>query len=215
MQYEIKTIDDILNHANQIIEKVENDPMNFEMVIINSSLLSSKDHIPANCIGGSSATMKLLDLLTEAQRNCYERGIRGCGSHSHLRLMKEFTPNDTDIFILNCKKESRTKYHDMDVVHKTSKTIEEFLQHVDLPPSQVVYTMINQQAVFYTTYHCLYSLLTGKYFLPEYLETADVLRKDTHINFWKRVDKYQRRGFDYRSIETAIRLTWLDKQLYY
>lgn len=218
MMYEIKTIDDIINHANLIIEKVENNPFNNEVIIINMSSVANEDLFPSNYIGGSTAINKFIGLLKAAQEGAYERGLRGAGLH--LDIVNEFKRNDIDIFILNAEKDTRTKYDGIDVVHKTASTINEFLANVDLPVSQIIYTMIDGQPVFWITYHCLYTILTSKYYLPSYL-----LNKNRFIEFWKwdsgvdellekfynRVNKYEDRGFFCHYVDTNIKLTWLEK----
>ena len=56
MYYEIKTVGDVLNLADKIIEKVENDPLNDEIVIINMSSLVTEDlSPPASRITGADS----------------------------------------------------------------------------------------------------------------------------------------------------------------
>jgi hypothetical protein len=216
--YEIKTIDDIINHANLIIEKVENNPFNNEVATINMSSVANENLSPSNYMGGSTAINKFIDLLKIAQKGAYERGLRGAGLN--LDIVNKFKCNDIDIFILNAKKETRTKYDGIDVVHKTDSTIDEFLTNVDLPMSQIIYTMFDGRPVFWVTYHCLYSILTCKYYLPSYL-----INKDRFIEFWKwdlgvdellekfynRINKYESRCFFCNYVDTNIKLTWLEK----
>lgn len=209
MNYDIKTVDDVLNHANQIIEKVENDPMNYQMVTLNSP--SGIDVKIKNCIGGSSAIKKLAELLIDAQKDAYNRG-----SGVYLPIINNIEPNDTDVFILGSNERSRTKYSDVDIVHKTEKTAEKLLEWMDLPMCQVVYTNIQNQTVFFASYHCLYSLLTGHFFLPKYVKNNKIFSQrhasivdKVFDSFQQRVEKYQERGYICRYVYTDEDLPWI------
>lgn len=83
-------------------------------------------------------------------------------SLSKVFKWKSFVTGDTDIFVLNSDSDHHIKLFDVDIVKSTAKTVSELLNsRFDLPPCQIA---VDYKGTFTLTAHCLYSLLTGKYY---------------------------------------------------
>jgi len=93
------------------------------------------------------------------------------------KRMYNFKPNDTDVFILNSDKDTRTKLGDIDVVKSTAKNIADLLQNrFDIPPCQIA---VDANGNFILTAHCLYSILNGEYYIhPQF---GDLVLSGTYL----------------------------------
>ena len=117
--------------------------------------------------------------------------------------------NDIDCFIPKMNKNHRHLVNELnlDVVWRNESNIVGVLLDFDLPCCRVAYDPGNLN--FYVSYQALLALITGYYYLPEYLRSADellnklALNRDKHVKNWRllfqrfemRCQKYQNRGF--------------------
>lgn len=135
-----------------------------------------------------------------------------------LLMRYHWNSNDNDIFILGCRKAGRNLFGKMlDVVYVKEKTPEELLLNFDLP---ICRAAMDFKRNFYISIQCLNAILTGKYFLPNYMKSPKTATKMMMIHyprnksnleefsslrenlisllcdrFFRRVEKYTGRGF--------------------
>jgi len=176
----IKTINDVLFHANEIVKNVqlscEYDPI-CEITVINEKAStvpykSKQTGEPKHVISGSKAVTTFLELLRDGQKKALVDGVKGCGPF--LKLAEHFKPGDIDIFFLDSKEVSRIKYENVDVVHIKTQTITEHLDNFDLSCCK---TSMNLEGTkFWISLHCLYTMLTGSCFIPKYLQSREKFR---------------------------------------
>lgn len=223
----IKTINDILFHANEIVKSVQTccdvDPIcEIAVKASNSSVpfKSQQKGEPKHVISGSKAVTTFLELLREGQKKALTDGVKGCGPF--LKLADHFKASDTDIFFLDSKEVSRVKYENVDVVHLKTATITEHLDNFDLSCCK---TSMNLEGTkFWVSLHCLYTMLTSHCFIPKYLESLEKFKivyvkengkyshyinnhKNTkcdvmYSRFQLRIEKYTERGYTFQYVET-------------
>ena len=222
----IKTINDVLFHANEIVKSVQTscdiDPICEITVKVNTSGIpfkSKQKGEPKHVISGSKAVTTFLELLREGQKKALTDGVKGCGPF--LKLADHFKPGDVDIFFLDSKEVSRVKYGNVDVVHLMTKNITEHLDNFDLSCCKT--SMNIEESKFWVSLHCLYTMLTGNCFIPKYLESIEIFQyvyvktngtpysPNQHLNgkhkvmyerIQLRIEKYKERGYTFQYFET-------------
>lgn len=122
----------------------------------------------------------------------------------------------------------------MDVVHLRTKNITEHLDNFDLSCCKT--SMSIDGTKFWVSLHCLYTMLTGNFFIPKYLELPHEFRKfynktnniSTRKDFEsfyeskdtdkctmmfkrlnERIQKYKGRGYTFQYINTDKALLWI------
>ena len=233
MSNNLENICDIIILAGKIIDTVEADEFNDKIFVLNRK--SSNTEQPKSCIAGSKAVAKLLELLHEEQKRSLTNQVKGCGPH--LKLIESFDPTDTDVFFLNSEIEDRVKYDNVDIVHLKATSIESLLLNFDLPNCRAAYYSDCENIVFYVSLHCIYSILTGYYHLPSYLQDKnnfnDVYKKnynegmdvssiplktkgDKLFNRLQyRIEKYKDRGYTCKYVKTDLILPWIKNGFFY
>lgn len=78
------------------------------------------------------------------------------------KVKYDIKANDTDIFFLNSDKDYRMQFEDVDIIKSTKKDVVELITSFDLAPCQIAINCKNEVVL---TAHCLYAILTGKYYL--------------------------------------------------
>lgn len=222
----IKTVDDVIKFANDIIQKVEDKFTEDEVIVLNTNKMPTIDIFTQNsCVAGSKAVTLLTEELRTAQKIAFENAVTGCGPH--LKLVEHFKSTDTDIFFLNSEKEDRVQYGNIDIIHLKAKTIDTLLLNFDLPNCRAAYIHYEDKIVYYVSLHCLYSMLTGCYFLPTYfrdrseffrLYEANIKNKCIdyeHVEnklfnrLRSRIEKYEERGYTCRYVKTNHIEPWM------
>jgi len=136
--------------------------------------------------------------------------------------------NDIDIFFLGSEIPHRMYMGTTDIVHTKCKTVEDLLLNFDLPCCRAAF---NSRHDFWISAQCLYSLLTGTYPVPTYVQNKDkfidllkVHRNGDpmHVNeeslferIQSRIAKYEERGFKVNWIETNEVLPWIKNRFHY
>lgn len=197
----IRTFDDVLKHADELIEVVESTYRDDYVYMISTENDYNKNQ--DWCIAGSKAVHEVGKFLG-----------------------KDIVYDDVDIFFLNSPKQSRTKCDNVDIVHLETKTPEKLLMDFDLPCCRAAYN----GSTFWVSVQCLYSILTGKYHQPKYLECIDTFKAVINKNrssdlveteefyfqrLQERTAKYQQRGFTCIYRETTHILLWITKRFHY
>lgn len=134
--------------------------------------------------------------------------------------------NNTDIFVINSP--IKHQFDTVDIVYVTNKNVNDLLLTSDLPCR----VAINETGDCWISLQCIYALLTGTYFIPNYLtnynkfkeliekyydvimgESCDkILEKNIKKVFDKltaRMLKYSNRGFSCVLCETETMLPWI------
>lgn len=126
----------------------------------------SKNDRTNTYIAGSKALHTLRDQLMTLKIPII-KSDDGC-----KKSFEQFKANDTDIFILNADSDSRVMVLDVDIIKSTAKNISELIKDkFDIPPCQVA---IDYKGDFIMTSHCLYSILTGYYYLHPIFTLPDI-----------------------------------------
>lgn len=229
MSNNLENVSDIISLAGQIIDAVEADQINDKVFVLNRK----SDNIgqPKSCVAGSKAVCKLIELLHEEQKSSLINQVKGCGPY--LKLIKNFEPTDINVFFLNSEVEDKVKYDGVDIIHLKATTVESLLLNFDLPNCRAAYYCDGENTIFYVSLHCIYSILTGHYYLPLYLQEKGEFSKIYKNNFFEcmeassllintkgdklfnklqsRIEKYKERGYTCRYIKTDIILPWIRK----
>lgn len=232
----LKTIKDVIIHANKIIKIMERsfDIDQICKISVNddvSNQNNSESYEPKHVISGSKAVTTFLELLREAQKKALTDGVKGCGPF--LKLADHYKASDTDIFFLDCKEISRIKYENIDIIHLQIPNIKQHLDNFDLSCCKTSMNM--EGTTFWVSLHCLYTMLTGNCFIPKYYESPDKYRsvynkangispkegfklflesKNNKIDKCdlmftrtkERIEKYKERGYTFQYIQTEIAL---------
>ena len=123
------------------------------------------------------------------------------GISYELWAMDSFTPNDTDMFILNRPQGGRHKnfLENIDIVHMTEKTVDELLMNFDLPICRVA---MDVEYNIWVSAQALNAIITGEYYLPEYFNDESMFSKLLRQYQWInniRPDAIQLQGIPARS----------------
>lgn len=146
----------------------------------------------------------------------------------------EWTPGDTDIFMLNAKKPDRMTVAGgtIDMVHATETSIPELLLNFDLPCCRAAY---DGQYNWYISVQCLTAMVTGQYRIPHYLTDRSSFlgifvkaranltptakgRSFAEYMFNRltdRIQKYSQRGFTAITYQTDVILPWVKTRFSY
>ena len=153
-----------------------------------------------------------------------------------------FTPNDTDLFLLNRPEGGRHKnfLKNIDIVHMTEKSVEELLMNFDLPICRVA---MDVEYSIWVSAQALNAIMTGEYYIPQYFidktEFSKLLRKHQWnqntlaIPDWNRnapllppetmlferlqgrIGKYVGRGFSPCYVRTDEVMPWIKQRFCY
>lgn len=90
--------------------------------------------------------------------------------------IKEFVPNDTDLFILGRTEGGRLKQSlpGIDLVYMTEETVEKLLMNFDLPVCRVA---MDLQCNIWVSAQALNAIITGSYYLPSYFRDQSDFNK--------------------------------------
>ncbi len=91
-----------------------------------------------------------------------ESFVRLLGAYLKTKLTYDIKASDTDIFFLNSDKDCRMQFDKVDIIKSTKKNVEDLITSFDLPPCQIA---INCKDEVVLTDHCLYAILTGRYYI--------------------------------------------------
>jgi hypothetical protein len=91
--------------------------------------------------------------------------------------IKSFKNKDTDIFHLKSTENYHHVMGDIDMIYTTAQSIEDLLlREFDLPCVRVAIDYINsEEGTYIVSAQFLYAIFTGKYYLPEGVESSDKL----------------------------------------
>jgi len=144
------------------------------------------------------------------------------------KIYGTINPGDTDIFFLNSEINNRLVLPGIDLVHTKAKSVEELILNFDLPCCRAAF---NSKHDFWISSQCLYSLLTGKYYLPLYLKNRDsfntlllqhrngdpmkVTDNFLYERLIQRITKYHQRGFKCEWVDTDEVLPWIKNRFHY
>lgn len=198
--------------------------------------------------GAAKSTQAMFGTVTNKGSFKLETGFHIAGSAALASVIKQFgntigvksrtgidyQPNDTDIFMLNSPIKQRFDSGNVDVVFVEDKTIDDLLLNFDLPCCRVA---TNGAGDYWISIQCIYSLLTGIYFIPTYLANynkfkelifkypgdlvgvpAESIDKRSNYLFNRlkdRLFKYSQRGFTHMFYETDVVLPWITHRLDY
>jgi hypothetical protein len=136
-----------------------------------------------------------------------------------LDRMDLFEPNDKDIFILRQKINSRRKEKSHDIISRKQMTVCELLLSFDLPCCRAARDMVEQD--HYVSLQCMYAMLEKRYFLPTYCKNYESFAKSNQTlgitsfeSLWKRIRKYEKRGFSAEFKVFRRPKFWLDFKEY-
>lgn len=236
---EIKTFHDVILMADKIIASVELDRINDKVIslrckmiedlsIVTNSSETKIEHKPKCVIAGSKAVTLISKHLKLAQKNLeYKKAINDL-----LEIKGDFKAEDTDVFFLNSSEPHRIICNDVDIVHLTTPDVSTLLLNFDLPCCRAATD--EDDNIFWISLHCLYSLLTGKFFLPEYLSNIDMFKpifakycenvnnrvyacseKKLFDRLSYRIKKYENRGYTCQYIDTDVILPWVLNRFHY
>ena len=223
----IETLDDIYNKQKEVIKYVESN--------------KDKDHIYFIKSKGRYERGTFMQGVFEVKSDFYIAGSAALNKFNeipckkHRSYGKSFEPGDTDIFIVNSDRKFRSQFGSTDIVYTRDKTIEDLLLNFDLPCCRVA---TNPNGDYWISAQCLYAILTGKYFLPEYLLSigsfypmiekypGEELKKESkekiiksaeylHKRLLDRIEKYSKRGFTAVNYQTDVVLNWIIHRLDY
>lgn len=229
----LKYVRDVISLAGKIIDMVEADPVNDKIFVLNQKCEDTEQ--PKSCVAGSKAVAKLAALLREEQKSALINQVKGCGPY--LKLISNFEPTDTDVFFLNSETDNRVKYEDVDIIHLKATSVESLLLNFDLPNCRAAYYSDCGTTTFYVSLHCLYSMLTGCYYLPSYLldkndfnnvykkNCTDCIDISSHLfkskedklfdRLQMRIEKYRERGYTCKYTTTSVVLPWIKNRFFY
>jgi len=151
--------------------------------------------------------------------------VQGSTTNVHGR----FKPGDTDIFFINSSEHYRFQTGNIDFVYTKIDSVENLLLNFDLPCCRAGF---NHEEAFYISAHCLYSILTGSYFLPVFLDDKKAFKaimKENGVddgNNWHsssylferlhtRIATYQSRGFVCLYQQTTTIPSWILSRFHY
>lgn len=163
-----KTIKDIILMASKIIDAVECNPMDDKVFVISIDKVKDISITPVCCIAGSKAVNLFYKFLKleKAPFPCYFGN-----KIADNKIAGDFECNDTDIFFMNSKEHHRTTCGDVDIIHIKESSVETLLLNFDLPCCRAATD--DSEEIFWISAQCLYSMLTGQYFLPAYLKDIE------------------------------------------
>lgn len=153
----------------------------------------------------------------------------------HKSYVINWKSNDTDIFYLNCIKNTRMEGYiqGIDMIFCKDKTIESVLLNFDLPCCR---TAVDFHYNFYVSAQALASVFTGKMYLPKYFENIrnftevlnqfptsegfsnnirNTVQSQIIKRFYERIQKYQSRGFKAIFVKEDYILPWLKNRFTY
>ena len=139
----------------------------------------------------------------------------------------DFTPNDTDIFVIDSGLNNRLITPTVDIVYTVAKSVDELLLNFDLPCCRAAYSA----GGYWVSAQCLKSLLYGYYHLPMYTKDTESMKKlfqihrngdpmkvseeALHKKLFDRIKKYEDRGFEVIFYETDYLLPWIPNRFHY
>lgn len=157
------------------------------------------------------------------------------------KVSPSFTPNDTDLFLLNRPEGGRHKNFlaHIDIVHMTEKSVEELLMNFDLPICRVA---MDAEYNIWVSAQALNAIMTGEYYLPTYFDNIDMFNDLLRKYQWSqttlktpgfptkmilpaekmlferlqgRIKKYADRGFSACYINTERVMPWIKQRFCY
>ena len=214
---------DIILMADQIIETVELYPtFDYVFKITDRKEPESNDY-PLFCFAGSKIVSSVARLLRRNYFSLLKSGMK----ISNLNIVCEFKEIDTDVFFLGSKTTHRLYIDNVDIVHVETDKIEDLLLDFDLPCCRAA---SDQNDNYWISLQCIYSLLTGKYYMPEYISDSitfiDIItQQQPELNnktatylfsrLQNRISKYEKRGFICYYFVTDNVLPWLKHRFLY
>jgi len=136
----------------------------------------------------------------------------------------DWSPNNTNIFILNKFPIKICVTSDVNIIHTPAPSIEALLNSFDLPICRVA--MDFEQNIYFTA-QALFSVIKGYMNLPSYMETVNKCREfmrdkrfpydvnNFYNNYHVRLDKYWARGFRPKWFESDKVQKWITYQKLY
>lgn len=171
----IKTVKDIIENVDLIIKSAEIslifDPV---LKISLNEDVNNTDVI----MMGSGIIRNFLKLLNLEQQNNYHKG---CGKY--LKLAPDIEFDDIDFYLLKPVNLLDICDNVKNIIH-TKKSINNLVIDRYLPCDRIASNV--KKDVFYISLQCLYSLLTGNCYIPQYLQNIDdfilVIHGNKYIN---------------------------------
>lgn len=140
----------------------------------------------------------------------------------------KWRPGDSDVFILGSENNQRFQMGAVDFVQAKEKTVEELLINFDFGCCRAA---ISPQLDIWVSAQCIYSILTHKFPMPEYMKCKETFkvyleryRKNStkpeaeemmFKRFKDRIRKYSDRGFGVEWIDTTYPLPWIKNRFHY
>jgi hypothetical protein len=244
-----KTVLQALLMAKDIIKIVEANPTVDVIFKLTESDVADID--PNYCVAGSAAVTLIIKSLKMKHDNLTRYLNRDLSDDLGIILSKigmknptregiedlpqvkaSFEANDTDVFFLNATQHHRVNVDNVDIVHLSIKDVPTLLMNFDLPCCRAAWV---EPEHYWISAHCLASLFTEKYYLPQYMKNinkfADVARPHIsklsglkmtyeleyriHNRLSFRIEKYTRRGFTVEYIETDHITPWITNVFFY
>lgn len=123
-----------------------------------------------------------------------------------------FTPNDTDMFILNSPDNKRLQIGNLDVIY-TKKDAEALLLSFDLPCCRAAKDLKGKWLI---SIQCLNALLTNIVYLPQYIKDQNMFLDKYNLRKLQfRMEKYIQRGYQFEYVNNDKMMLWMENQLWY
>lgn len=228
-----KNIAEVLWMGEKIIRTVRENPMDDKVFVLPmyNNVLKETDHDTKYCIAGSSAVVLFSKLLKGEQHRLRKMS----DTIANYKIFGDFKSSDTDIFFLGAKEPHRKQINDVDIVHVKENSASSLILNFDLNCCRAA---INEETeTLWVSAQCIYSLLTGEYFLPSYLATKEefkiIFEKNNDRqnklsedqtnkltdNLFKRltfrIAKYEHRGYKCTYFDTKEILKWINHRFFY
>jgi len=181
--------------------------LNGEKIKLTVEIFAQK--IEENYIAGSVALHQFIQYISKV---------------TNMRYL-DWSPNDTDIFLLNKSLSKRLCLaSNVELIHTRADSIESLLTSFDLPVCRVA---IDFKQNIYFTAQALFSVIKGYMNLPSYIRTADTWKQFTrdkclsdgvnkiYNNYHDRLNKYWARGFRPKWFESDEVHKWIYGRMEY
>ncbi|SNW62639.1 Hypothetical protein ORPV_735 [Orpheovirus IHUMI-LCC2] len=148
-----------------------------------------------------------------------------------VKLYGDFVNSDTDIFFLNSETNHRLSVGNVDMVHIKASNPQELIENFDLACCRAAF---NSKHDFWISAQCLYSLLTGKYYVQGYLQSYKEFKcvlnqhrtfqvaynegaeTTLHNRLLERINKYKSRGLECQWIDNSeVVPLWIKNRFHY
>lgn len=219
MLFAIKTLKGIIENADLIIKSAEISPIFDPMFKIFINENEDEHNV---VMMGNGITKSFLKLLKLEQ----QKTNKGCGKY--LKLAPDIESDDIDLYFLKPENLMDISTNNIKNIIHTKSSITDLVIDRFLPCDRIASN--SKKDIFHVSLQCLYSLLTGNCFIPQYLHSIDNfithIYNDKYINdktknnchnmfdnFNSSIKIYEKYGYTFQYINTKTVLSCILSQI--